>query len=298
MFQRCLSPRLASAAGSEDTQTRGAVGTGLEFGILGPLEVRRGGTPVPVGGARQRALLGLLLCHANHVVSRDQLLDELLAGQPAGPAERMLRVQISRLRQVLADEDAAPRVVTRPPGYVLLVQDGELDLQVFEQRVAAGRAALAHGDPGQAAALLGAAESLWRGRPLADLEFEPFARFEMQRLQELRLLAAEDRIDAELALGHHDALCAELGRLVAEHPLRERLRGQLMVALYRSGRQAEALECYRAGRSLLVAEPGCAGCMSRCSPPTPCWTCPPRPGRWQPGPCHEISPPSPVAGTN
>ena len=232
------------------------MGTGLEFGILGPLEVRCGGTPVHVGGPRQRALLSLLLCHANQVVSRDQLLDELLVGQPAGQAGRMLRVQVSRLRQALADGDGEPRVAARPPGYVLRVKDGELDLQVFEQRVAAGRDALGRGNPGRAAALLGEGESLWRGRPLADLEFEPFARFEIQRLQELRLLAAEDRIEAELGLGRHAALCPELGRLVAEHPLRERLRGQLMVALYRSGRQAEALDTYRAGRAQLVVDLG------------------------------------------
>jgi tetratricopeptide (TPR) repeat protein len=147
-------------------------------------------------------------------------------------------------------------VIARPPGYLLRVEPGELDLEAFEQRVAAGRDALAHGDPGRAAVLLGEAQALWRGRPLADLEFEPFARFEIQRLQELQLLAAEDRIEAGLAVGQHDALCPELGRLVAEHPLRERLRGQLMLALYRSGRQADALETYRAGRSLLVGELG------------------------------------------
>jgi predicted ATPase/DNA-binding SARP family transcriptional activator len=231
------------------------VGNALEFRILGPLEVRRGGTPVHVGGPRQRALLGLLLCHANKVVSRDQLIDELFGDQPAGQAARMLRVQVSRLRQALAS-DGAPRVLARPPGYLLRVQDSELDLQVFERRVAAGRSALEQGDPGQAAALLGAAESLWRGRPLADLEFEPLARFEIQRLAELRLLAAEDRIEAQLALRQHGALCPELGQLVAEHPLRERLRGRLMLALYRSGRQAEALDTYRAGRVLLVAELG------------------------------------------
>ena len=113
------------------------MGTGLEFKILGPLEVRYGGMPVPVGGPRQRALLGLLLCHANRVVSRDQLIDELLADQPPGQAAPMLRVQISRLRQALADGE--PRVLSRPPGYLLRVQDGELDLQVFEQKAAAGR---------------------------------------------------------------------------------------------------------------------------------------------------------------
>jgi DNA-binding SARP family transcriptional activator/tetratricopeptide (TPR) repeat protein len=232
------------------------VDTGLVFGILGPLEVRRGGTLLRVGGPRQRALLAVLLCHANRVVSRDQLLEELLGDQPPGSAERMLRVQVSRLRTALAGGGGPPRVLARPPGYLLRVEPGELDLEVFEQRVAAGRDALGRGDPGRAAALLGAAESLWRGRPLADLEFEPFARFEIQRLAELRLLAAEDRVEAELALGQHGALCPELGRLVAEHPLRERLRGQLMLALYRSGRQAEALDTYRAGRLLLVEELG------------------------------------------
>jgi DNA-binding SARP family transcriptional activator/tetratricopeptide (TPR) repeat protein len=232
------------------------VDTGLVFGILGPLEVRRGGALVPVGGPRQRALLGLLLCHANRVVSRDQLAEELLGDQPAESAERMLRVQISRLRTALAGGGGPPRVLARPPGYLLRVGPGELDLEVFEQRTAAGRDALGRGDPGQAAALLAEAELLWRGRPLADLEFEPFARFEIQRLAELRLLAAEDRVEAELALGQHGALCPELGQLVAEHPLRERLRGQLMLALYRSGRQAEALAVFHDTRRVLDAELG------------------------------------------
>jgi DNA-binding SARP family transcriptional activator len=159
----------------------GGVGSRVEFRILGPLEVRLGGAAVRVGGPRQRALLGLLLCHANRVVSRDQLIDELLRDQLAGSAEPVLHVQISRLRKALADGDPQPRLLARPPGYLLRVEDGELDLDAFEQRVAEGRRALEHGDPGRAAALLRAAESLWRGRPLADLEFEPFARFEVQR---------------------------------------------------------------------------------------------------------------------
>ena len=229
--------------------------SGLVFGILGPLEVRLGGSLVPVGGPRQRALLALLLCHANRVVSRDQLVDELLGDQPAGSAERMLRVQISRLRKAVAG-GGPPRVLARPPGYLLRVEPGELDLDVFEQRVAAGRDALGRGDPGRAAVLLRGAESLWRGRPLADLEFEPFARFEVQRLEAQRLLAAEDRIEAELATGQHGALCPELEQLVAEHPLRERLRGQLMLALYRSGRQAEALAAFRDTRRVRDAELG------------------------------------------
>jgi ABC-type transport system substrate-binding protein/DNA-binding SARP family transcriptional activator/DNA-binding beta-propeller fold protein YncE len=233
---------------------RWGVGTGLDFRVLGPLEVRLGGTLVRVGGPRQRALLGLLLCHANRVLSRGQLIDELLSDQSPASADRMLRVQVSRLRKVLADDDAEPRLMTRPPGYLLRVEDGELDLQVFEKRLAAGRRALEVGDAGQASALLREAESLWRGRPLADLEFEQFARFEIQRLEALRLLAVEDRIEAELALGRHAVLCPELEHLVDEHPLRERLRGQLMLALYRSGRQAEALETYRVGRLLLIDE--------------------------------------------
>jgi YVTN family beta-propeller protein len=226
------------------------------FAILGPLEVKRGTTLVRIGGPRQRALLALLLCHANRVVSRDHLIDELLSDQPAGPAERILRVQVSRLRKALADGDAEadPRLLARPPGYVLRVTDGELDLHAFDYLAAAGRQALADGDPNRAAALLREAESLWRGRPLADLESESFARLEVQRLEALRLVVVEDRIEAELATGRHTALCSELGHLIAEHPLQERLRGQLMLALYRSGRQADALESYHAVRALLVHE--------------------------------------------
>ena len=230
------------------------MGARLVFGVLGPLEVRLDGAAVRVGGPRQRALLGLLLCHANRVVSRDQLIDELFGDQPAATAERMLRVQVSRLRKALADGNGEPRLLAQPPGYLLRIADGELDLHAFEQKVADGRQALGDGDPARAAGLLRKAESLWRGRPLADLEFESFARFEVQRLEALRLQVVEDRIDAELAAGRDAALCPELEQLVAEHPLHERLRGQLMVALYRSGRQADALETYRAGRSLLVEE--------------------------------------------
>jgi YVTN family beta-propeller protein len=230
------------------------MGDRLVFGVLGPLEVRLDGAAVRVGGPRQRALLGLLLCHANRVVSRDQLIEELLGDQPPATADRMLRVQVSRLRKALADGNSQPRLQARPPGYLLRVEDGELDLHAFEQQIAAGRQALADGDPARAAGLLREAESLWRGRPLADLEFESFARLEVRRLETLRMQVVEDRIDAELALGRHAFVCPELEQLVTEHPLRERLRGQLMVALYRCGRQADALETYRAGRSLLVEE--------------------------------------------
>jgi YVTN family beta-propeller protein len=196
----------------------------------------------------------VLLCNANRVVSRDRLVDELLGDQPAESAERMLRVQVSRLRKALAVDGDDTRLVARARGYVLRVEEGELDLQTFERLLADGRQALEAGDPERAVLLLRGAEAQWHGRPLADLEFEPFARFEAQRLGDLRVLAVEDRIDAELALGHHAALCPELEALAQEHPLRERIRGQLMLALYRSGRQAEALEAYRVGRTQLVEE--------------------------------------------
>jgi WD40 repeat protein/DNA-binding SARP family transcriptional activator len=223
---------------------------------LGPLEVRRDGAMVGVGGPRQRALLALLLCNANRILSRDQLIDELLADQSARSLERMLRVQVSRLRKALADGEAEPRLIARSRGYLLRVEPGELDLERFESLSRDGRTALEGGDAAQAAGLLREAEGLWRGRPLADLEFEPFARFEVQRLEELRLLTREDRIDAELALGRHGDLCAELAILTSEYPLRERLRGQLMLALYRSERQADALAVYRQTSEMLRDELG------------------------------------------
>lgn len=230
------------------------MGARFEFRILGPLEVRIEGAAVRIAGARQRALLALLLCNANRVVSRDQLIEELLGGQSVDSADRMLRVQVSRLRSALPTAGEEPRLIAQPPGYLLRIEPGELDLHEFERLVTDGRAALERDDPREAAVLFGEAESLWRGRPLADLEFEPLARLEVRRLEELRLSAVEDRIDAELALGRHTGLCAELEALVGEHPLRERLRCQVMLALYRCGRQAEALAIYRAGRQLLVDE--------------------------------------------
>jgi DNA-binding SARP family transcriptional activator len=197
----------------------------------------------------------MLLLSANRDVSRDRHIDELLDGAPADRAEPMLRVQISRLRGALdAVNGAPPRVISRAPGYVLRVEPGELDLHHFEKLLDEGHVALEEQDFERAARVLRAAESLWHGRPLADLEFERFAKIDIERLEELRLVAGEDRIDAELALGRHAMLVPELETLVAEHPLRERARGQLMLALYRSGRQADALECYRSGRALLSDE--------------------------------------------
>jgi ABC-type transport system substrate-binding protein/DNA-binding SARP family transcriptional activator/streptogramin lyase len=237
----------------QDTSAETVRGNRIEFRILGPLEVCVDDAPLRIGGPRQRALLAFLLLSANEVVSRDRLVEELFGEARPESADHTLRVQVSRLRKALG-VSSEHRLVASPPGYRLRVELGELDLHVFEQLLGAGRRALEESDAGRAVAELRAAEKLWRGRPLADLEFEPFARLEVERLEELRLAAVETRIEAELALGREAALVPELEALVGEHPLREGLRSQLMLALYRSGRQADALETYRAGRSLLSRE--------------------------------------------
>jgi peptide/nickel transport system substrate-binding protein len=229
----------------------------LDFRLLGPLEVWERGRPLALGGTKQRALLAILLLHANEVVSRDLLIDELWGTRPPPSAPHTLETYVSRLRKTLhADRAGQPVVLTRPPGYMLRVGFGQLDLHRFERLLEEGRRALATHAPERAATKLREALALWRGRALADVEFEDFARVEIDRLDELRLQALEERIEAELALGQHEVLVPELESLVAQHPLRERLRGQLMLALYRSGRQAEALQIYRETRGYFVEELG------------------------------------------
>ena len=235
--------------------------TAVVFRVLGPLEVWFDGAPVKIGGARQRALLAMLLLNANRVVSREQLIDELLGDARPETADHTLRVQVSRLRTVIDLPGAPePRLVRQAPGYRLRVDSGELDLDVFEELLAQAHRATQIGDHELASRTLREAEALWRGRPLADLDSKPFAQIEIERLAEMRLVATEDRVDADLALGRHRQVVPELERMVAEHPLRERVRGQAMLALYRSGRQADALAAYRTGRARLVdqlaVEPG------------------------------------------
>ena len=213
----------------------------MEFQILGPLEVRRDGEPIALGGAKQRALLGLLLLHRNEAISSDRLIDALWQGSPPETAGKALQVYVSQLRKALGPS----RIVTRPPGYALLLEPGELDLERFE--------ALRSGGDAEG---LREALALWHGPPLADLAYAAFAQAEIGRLEELRLTALEQRFEADLALGRHAELVSELEALVASEPLRERLRGQLMLALYRCGRQAEALEAYQAARRVLVDELG------------------------------------------
>jgi WD40 repeat protein/DNA-binding SARP family transcriptional activator len=231
----------------------------LHFRVLGPLEASRDGEPIRLRGDRQRALLALLVLHANQLVSMEQLVDQLFGGAPYAGATNAVYAAISRLRRTLEDDGDAV-VSTRPGGYVLEVDPEQLDAAVFERRLDEGRELLAAGEPRLAAARLRDALALWRGAPLADLAVLEFVQPEVRRLEELRLLALMERIDADLALGRDAELIPELEGLVAEDPLRERLRAQLMLALYRSGRQAEALAVYReasqALREGLGLEPG------------------------------------------
>ncbi len=222
----------------------------VEFRILGPLEVCEGDSPLTPSGAALRALLAILLLHANEVVSIDRLLDALWADGPPASGAAALHVRVSQLRRALGP--AGPHVVTRPPGYAIEVGRGELDVYRFEELVDEADDA----DPVRAAALLRQALGLWRGPPLGDVEYESFAQPAIARLGELRLAAIERRVEADLALGRHAELIGELTALVAASPLRERLRGQLMLALYRSGRHAEALAVYSSARTALVDELG------------------------------------------
>jgi predicted ATPase/DNA-binding SARP family transcriptional activator len=226
----------------------------LDFRILGSLEVRADGRPIEIAAAKQRAVLTVLLLHANAVVSSDRLIDDIWGARARNGLKHALQVYVSELRKAAAC--VADVLVTRAPGYMLQVEPGELDRDRFERLVAEGGEALASGHPELASERLRGALSLWRGPALADFAYEPFAQTEIARLEELRLQALESRVEAELALGRHGDLVAELEALVGEHPLRERAREQLMLALYRSGRQAEALEAYRNGRRLLVEEVG------------------------------------------
>jgi DNA-binding SARP family transcriptional activator len=228
----------------------------LEFRILGPMEVVHDGRPLVLGRSRERALLALLLASPNRVVSAERLADDLWGGDPPEQATHSLQVFVSRLRKALREAGGDGVVVTRPPGYVALVPPEHLDAARFEALVAAARRQSAAGAAAEAAATLRTALALWRGPALADVADAPGARAEAARLEDARLAALEERIDAELACGRHGELTAELEALTREHPLRERLWGQRMLALYRAGRQVEALRAYRDLRALLAEEVG------------------------------------------
>jgi DNA-binding SARP family transcriptional activator len=225
----------------------------VEFGVLGPLEVRtEDGREVAIGAAKRRAVLAALLLRRNELVPLERLIDQLWGEHPPATEAQAVINHVSQLRKALGPD----AVVTRPLGYLLRVEKGALDLDRFEELLERGRALLAGGAAAEAAAALREALGLWRGPPFADFSYEPFAQNEIGRLTDLRLVALERRLEADLALGRHAETVPELEALVREHPLRETLCGLLMLALYRSGRQADALAAYQASRAALVEELG------------------------------------------
>ena len=224
----------------------------MEFRILGPLDVRDGDQAVELAGGRQRALLALLIINANETVSTDRIVEELWGESSPQTAPKVIQNHVSQLRRALGDG----LLVTEGSGYRLQLEPGSVDVARFEELLAEGRRTLEQGNAEAAAGLFRESLELWRGSPLADVAFEPFAQAEIARLEERRLVAVEERIEADLALGKHDDLVGELEALIAKSPLRERIRAQLMLALYRSGRQSEALAAYQDARSTLVEELG------------------------------------------
>jgi DNA-binding SARP family transcriptional activator/DNA-binding beta-propeller fold protein YncE len=226
----------------------------VEFRLLGPFDVVVDGRSVRLGGPRQRALLAILAINANEVVPADRLIEQLWPGEVPESAVNTLQGYVSRLRKVLdsnGSPGAQPTIVFRAPGYVLTMLPEQIDARRFERLLGEAETRAAGGDAAAAAHSLLDALALWRGAPLADFAYEDFAQPEIARLEELRLKAVEERIDADLACGRHASLIAELEALLTEHPLRERFRAQLMLALYRSGRQGEALAAYRDGHRLM-----------------------------------------------
>jgi DNA-binding SARP family transcriptional activator/DNA-binding beta-propeller fold protein YncE len=224
----------------------------VEFRILGPFEGVEEGRLLPLGAKKQRALLVLLLLHRGEVVSTDRLVDGLWGEHAPPTAVKSLQVYVSQLRKVVGDGV----LETRGRGYVLSVEPDQLDADRFESMLEHGRALFTAGDAGGAAAVLREGLALWRGPPLADFAYEPFAQPEIARLEELRLATQGARIEADLAVGRHEEILPELETLTLQHPLREGFRIQLMLAQYRAGRQAEALDGYKQVRTALDAELG------------------------------------------
>src|SRR4051812_46296073 len=224
----------------------------VDFGVLGPVVAHRDGVEIALGGPKQRALLAMLLLNANRLVGRDRLIDGIWGEHPPATAEHTLDNYVSRLRKALDDG----RLARGPGGYVLRVEPGELDLDRFEEHLMSGRELMAAGAPAEAVDEFRSALALSRGPALGELRYEPFGQPEAERLEERRLQAIEEQVAAELELGAGSGLVAELGDLVREQPFRERLLGALMLALYRAGRQAEALETFQAARRRFAAELG------------------------------------------
>jgi DNA-binding SARP family transcriptional activator len=225
----------------------------MEFRILGPLEVRGPGGPVELGGEKPRVVLAVLLLHPNERVSTDRIVTALWGEKVPGDPQRTVQVHVSRLRKALGDPD---RIRTSGGGYAIQIAPGELDLERFGVLLEEGRGELARGKSEHAATVLREALSMWRGAPLEELPFDAGSEVELAQLDERRLTALELRIDADLASGQDGELIAELQQLVLAHPTRERLTAQLMLAMYRAGRQTEALDAYQETRRVLVEDYG------------------------------------------
>src|SRR3954471_23735644 len=226
----------------------------MQFQILGPLRVTNGDErEIALGGAKPAAVLAMLLLRPNEVVSADRLIEDLWEGDPPPTAPKTLQVHISRLRRAFGEDGP---IATARGGYMLEAELDQIDARRFESLVAEGTASAAEGAPGRASSRLRSALALWHGDPLADFAYASFAQDEIARLDGLRTVALEQAVEAELALGRHVELIPELKGLVKSHPLSEHLQAQLMLALYRSGRQAEALGVYRAARRVLVDQLG------------------------------------------
>ena len=230
----------------------------IRYAILGPVALCDGERRVAIGGPRQVALLVLLLLNGNRAVSCDELIETLWGDRGPDGALKRLQVAIVRLRHTIADHVPRDESVLRTVscGYLLELLPGQVDADVFQTRAEEGRRALQEGDAPRARDLLREALGLWRGPALADVGYEDFALAEIRRLEELRLAALESRIEAELRLGEHGGLISELESLVGTHPARERFMAQLMLALYRCGRQADALDAYTRARDHLSRELG------------------------------------------
>ena len=227
----------------------------MEFRILGPLEVLEEGRPLAVGRLKERTVLAVLLLHPNEFVSRERLIDELWGPAPPATARKAVNVYISKLRQTLARNGHDP-IATADGGYRLVVDPDLLDADRMRGLVAVARERMADGESEAASRLLEEALAFWRGPTLAGLALESFGRDEVVQLDELRLTVLMDRIDCDLAQGRHEQVLGELQVLVREHPLRERLRAQQMLALYRADRQADALDAYQQARHDLMDELG------------------------------------------
>lgn len=228
----------------------------LDFRILGPLEVLDGERALSLSGRKQRALLALLLTHANEAVSTDRIADELWGERLPASASESVRVHIFRLRKALEAGPGDQLLVTRQHGYELQLDPGQLDSHRFERLLAEGRSELAADRPESAVPTLEKALSLWRGAPFSDLDRDSIGQRESARLEDLRVAAQEEMIEAKLALGGHAEVVGQLETLIGEQPYREGLRAQLMLALYRCDRQADALQAYQHARRTLVEDLG------------------------------------------